>query len=233
MSTIEKITPSDEELEICAYIQKIISANGTNDISWLRYKKNSSNYIDVSCLYTMFKFKVAKKGKYFIVEKKAVKGLDLATEKCTDSEGGNEYVRVFFEDPSELDVFAEYIVRSYKDCYKSMQSYLSNGDRARKPALECIEMLTIIEEDRVEELIQAGKERAQNNKAAELEKLKEAEQKQREKEEKKLAKELEKQKKAESSAPNGETKRAGRGIIQMNDESTIVNEFDTIAAAVR
>ena len=94
-------------------------------------------------------------------------------------------------------------------------------------------MLTIIEEDRVEELIQAGKERAQNNKAAELEKLKEAEQKQREKEEKKLAKELEKQKKAESSAPNGETKRAGRGIIQMNDESTIVNEFDTIAAAVR
>lgn len=144
--TIEKITPSDEELEICAYIQKIISANGTNDISWLRYKKNSSNYIDVSCLYTMFKFKVAKKRKYFIVEKKAVKGLDLATEKCTDSEGGNEYVRVFFEDPSELDVFAEYIVRFYKDCYKSMQSYLSNGDRARKSALECIEMLTIIEE---------------------------------------------------------------------------------------
>ena len=231
--TIEKITPSDEELEICAYIQKIISANGENDTSWLRYKKNSSNYIDVSCLYTMLKFKVAKKGKYIIVEKNAVEGLELTTEKCTDSEGGNDYVRVFFEALGELDVIAGYIQKCYKDCYKSMQSYLGNGDRARKSALECIEILTIIEDDRVEELIQAGRERLDNNKEAESEKFKEAEQKQREKEEKKRAKELEKQKKAENSESNCETKRTGRGIIQLDDEGTVINEFDTIAAAVR
>ena len=110
---------------------------------------------------------------------------------------------------------------------------LGNGDRARKSALECIEILTIIEDDRVEELIQAGRERLDNNKEAESEKFKEAEQKQREKEEKKRAKELEKQKKAENSESNSETKRTGRGIIQLDDEGTVINEFDTIAAAVR
>ncbi len=192
--TIEKNAPSDEELEICAYIQKIISANGQNDISWLRYKKNSSNYIDISCLYTMLKFKVAKKGKYIIVEKEAIKGLDLVGESCTDSEGGDEYTRIFFGDPNELYVLSEYILNSYKACHKSLQSYLCNGERARRTALECIEMLTVIEEDRIEELIQAGEERALNNKAAELEEIKIAQQKQREKEEKKLKKELQKQK---------------------------------------
>lgn len=69
---IEKVSPSEEELEVCAYIQNIIMRAG-KDIGWIRYKRNSSNYVDVLCLYTFLKFKFTKKEKYIIVKRETIK----------------------------------------------------------------------------------------------------------------------------------------------------------------
>ena len=43
------IVPVREKLEVCAYIQSIIEKNG-GDISWLRYRRISSGYVDVTNL---------------------------------------------------------------------------------------------------------------------------------------------------------------------------------------
>src|SRR5699024_8695603 len=51
---IEKMTPDTKELEVCAFIQDIIEKKG-RDTSWIRYRKNSNNYVDVTCLYTFLK----------------------------------------------------------------------------------------------------------------------------------------------------------------------------------
>ena len=68
LKELEKSKPCDEEREICAFIQDCIVKNG-GDAQWLGFYKNSSNYVDVSYLYSILKFKCAKKGKYIIVEK--------------------------------------------------------------------------------------------------------------------------------------------------------------------
>ncbi|WP_346698739.1 3'-5' exonuclease [Catenibacillus scindens] len=62
LRNLEKSKPCDEEMEICAYIQNCIMKKG-GDSKWLGFYKNSSNYVDVSYLYSILKFKCAKKGK--------------------------------------------------------------------------------------------------------------------------------------------------------------------------
>lgn len=234
---MEKNSPSDEELEICGYIQKMINDDG-HDVSWLRYRKNSGNYIDVSCLYSFLKFKLAKKGKYIIVNKKVADGLQLSQEACTESEGGRDFVRVFFYNPFELNMLSSYIISSYKDCYISMNCYLDNGERAKKSAKECIEILTQIRESEIEGLLFSAEQRIKDNIEIEQAKRRSIEEKQRAKEEKKIIKELEKQKKNIDNSEkigfeNPNVKRTGRGILQLNDDGTIINEYETIASAVR
>ncbi|VYT62106.1 hypothetical protein [Clostridium tertium] len=228
---------SEEELEICGYIQKIIRDNG-DDVSLIRYRKTSGNYIDVSCLYSFLKFKIAKKGKYIIIEKKATNGVEFSQEPCTKSEGGSDFVRVFFESPFELNKLSSYIVSSFKECYKAMNYYLDNGERARKSAEECIAMLTKIEDGEIEGLLSLAEQRRKNNIAIKQEKKRIIEEEQREKEENKKIKALAKQKKvSENINYNGGTcsnrERSGRGIIQLNDDGTIIKEYETIASAVR
>ena len=46
---MELSKPNPQELEVCAYIQNIISQRG-GDIKLLRFRKNRSGYVDVCCL---------------------------------------------------------------------------------------------------------------------------------------------------------------------------------------
>ena len=57
---IEQSKPNSQELEVCAFIQNVISKKG-GDTKLLRFRKNSSGYVDVCCLYTFLKVKFAKK----------------------------------------------------------------------------------------------------------------------------------------------------------------------------
>ena len=57
---MERSKPSEEEMEVCAVIHNIISSrNGNTDL--LGFYKNSSGYVDVYYLYSIIKFKFAKK----------------------------------------------------------------------------------------------------------------------------------------------------------------------------
>lgn len=128
LKELEKSKPCDEEREICAFIQDCIVKNG-GDAQWLGFYKNSSNYVDVSYLYSILKFKCAKKGKYIIVEKSALDKAIYHTEPCTMSEGGADYVRVFFNSPFELESLVPYFCKAYNHCRKSALGYFQHNKR--------------------------------------------------------------------------------------------------------
>ena len=81
----DRAKPTPQELEVCAYIQRLITEQG-GDTKLLRFRKNSSGYVDACCLYSFLKIKFAKKGSYILVKKNCVPNSDCITESCTQSE---------------------------------------------------------------------------------------------------------------------------------------------------
>lgn len=155
---ITQAMPSQEELEVCAFIQNLIGKSG-GDTCWLRYRKDSSNYIDITCLYTFLKFKFTKKGKYAIIKSCVIDGIDMSTEPCTVSEGGTTYIRVYFNSPFELEPLSNYIFSIFSDCYQSMQRYIGMSNYAKIEAEQCITALKLIENSEMENLLLTAKGR--------------------------------------------------------------------------
>jgi len=152
LKQIEQNMPTQEELAICAYIQRVIEMNG-GDTYWLRYRKNSSNYVDATYLYTFLKFKFSKKGKYIIVNHSTAEGIELPQEACSVSEGGTTCCRLYFNKPSDLEPLSQFIFRAYSDCYKSMQSYVSSSNHAKREAEKSIKDLAALSRKEVENLL--------------------------------------------------------------------------------
>ncbi len=132
----EKLKPTQEELELCAYIQTMIVGAG-GDTSWLRFHRNSDNYVIGSVLNSFLAFKFTEEGHYLIVDKDMAKA-DLPTRPCSDNEGGANHVRVYFTSPYELTPLAADIVSSYEEAYATLQDFISLGSLARKSAKEDI-----------------------------------------------------------------------------------------------
>ena len=110
-------TPRKDELEICAFIHSIIyKINNTPDL--LRFYRNSSGYIDVSYFQNILKFKFAKKGKYVILPKEVALNSKLPVEPTSMTEGGSEYLRAFFNAPSDLENIRQFIEQRYNESYK-------------------------------------------------------------------------------------------------------------------
>lgn len=107
---LDLITPSAEELEVCAIIQDCLERNYC-DTSILRFRKDSSGYVASKCLYTFNRFKFAKKGKYIIISAEAADSTSLPKRPCTVTEGGTKRVRVLFSNPMDLYQFENEFVR--------------------------------------------------------------------------------------------------------------------------
>lgn len=153
----EKAAPGEEELEVCAFIQDFIVRNG-GDTGLLRFHKQSSGHIDVSCLYTVLKFKFAKKGKYIIVEKAAANDWGLDIEPCPSSEDAL-CGRYFFDELDDLKVLERYIYNKFVSTRKSAYDYIGQSDYCKKSAEECISGFCILSDDDVERLLANAKER--------------------------------------------------------------------------
>lgn len=155
---IEHLRPAPHELEVCAYIQRLITEHG-GDTKFIRFKKNSSGYVDASCLYNFLKVKFVKKGSYVIVKKNWVPDSNYITESCTQSEGGTDYVRVFFSSPFDLKPLSKYIYKSFIDCYKSMEQYASYSSHARQEVEKSIRLMCALSDEEVALLLKSANER--------------------------------------------------------------------------
>ncbi len=123
----EKNIPTKDELHVCAYIQYLLKDNraGLETISFYR---NSSKYVDIRVNGVNFlKFKINRKGKYIICNKEKVTLNEFIYESCTDTEGGSNYVRIFFSNPSLLNKLQEYIVENYNAGLDTWQNILEFG----------------------------------------------------------------------------------------------------------
>lgn len=138
MNTEEKNTPLQNELEVCAVIQDCLERNNC-DTRYLRFRKNSTGYVASKCLYTFNRFKFAKRGKYIIVPQEASALTDLPISPCTVSEGGTQYVRVFFSNPTDLYPLEKAFVEEFNKAYKDMLDYIELDDNVAKEAIEYID----------------------------------------------------------------------------------------------
>lgn len=154
---IEQSKPNLQELEVCAFIQNVISQKG-GDTKLLRFRKNSSGYVDVCCLYTFLKVKFAKKGAYILIRSNCPATENYATELCTQSEGGTDYIRVYFSSPFDLEPLSEYICETFFNCYKSMEEYASYSNYRRREIENSIRFMCTLTNEEVSSLLNEIKE---------------------------------------------------------------------------
>lgn len=154
---IEQSKPNLQELEVCAYIQCIITRRG-GDTKLLRFRKNSNGYVDVSCLYNFLKIKFAKKGNYILVKSDCLATTNYITESCTQSEGGTDYLRVYFSSPFDLEALSDYIYRAFVDCHKSMEEYASYGNHGKRELENIVRLMCALTNEEVSSLLSDARE---------------------------------------------------------------------------
>ena len=142
----------DYEKIVFAYIEKLINDNGLN-IDFLGARKNASGYINICYLYSFIKYKFSKKGKYIIVSNDFSKNLELPVEQCNISEGGNEFIRVYFSSIDDIKQLDEYILNEYKKSYNATMDYIDGSSRREKNVIEEVENLYKIPVQEVEKII--------------------------------------------------------------------------------
>ena len=155
---IEQSKPNSQELEVCAFIQNAIFQKG-GDTKLLRFRKNSSGYVDVCCLYTFLKIKFAKKGAYILIRSSCPATKNYITELCTQSEGGTDYIRVYFSSPFDLEPLSEYIYEAFFNCYKSMEEYASYSNYRKQEVENSIRFMCALTNEEVFSLLNGIKER--------------------------------------------------------------------------
>ncbi len=105
---------SEREMEVCAYIQKVIQESG-GDLKFLRFYKSSAGSIHVLHPYKFMIFKIGKKNDgYIVIPKEYTTGISMLIKPCAKSEGGEEAVRCYFNTLSDLDPLKEYIKSAWR-----------------------------------------------------------------------------------------------------------------------
>ncbi len=153
---IESITPSKDELEVCAVLQKMLSDSG-KDTTWLCFKKNSGGYVEASnSFYQFLKFRFSNKGKYLILKNPVNEIVTwLPKEPCSYSEGGTGFSRIYFTNPVDLKQFEVLVFKEYEDSYISTIEFVDIGSDTKKEARDWIKGLVTLSDKDVERIILA------------------------------------------------------------------------------
>lgn len=131
---IQSSRPNEQELEICAFIQDILLKYDV-DLSALRFRKDGNGYVFACCYHPFLKFKIGRNGSYVLVDSTLTINSDFYTEKCTESEGGLRYTRVYFSNPTELQKLSTIFYELFCSAYEEMRNDLLFSDY-RKQAIE-------------------------------------------------------------------------------------------------
>ena len=153
---VAQTKPSEEEMEVCALIQNAIKKKG-GKTDWISFYRNSNGYVDVSDLYSLLKFKVAKKGKYIIIPSDIKTPSALPVEKCTASEGGTNFVRMYFTSPFNLEFLSDHFYKAFKEAEKSRLFYFKQVAGAEREAREAASIRTKITDAEAEAILSAAR----------------------------------------------------------------------------
>lgn len=138
---------------ILSYIIDIINNKGYS-CEYLGARKNTSGYVDVCCLYKFLRFKFAKSGKYLIIPSSYKNRINLPFENCNVSEGGTDYIRVYYKNLDDLKTLNDIFILEYSNSYNSMNDYIDGSSRREQNALDEISnmyKLTVLEAEEIVE----------------------------------------------------------------------------------
>lgn len=218
---IKKAQLKDNERYVFAILLNGIKRAGL-DIGKLCAYRNSSGYVDLVDVITIFKFKIAKKKAYVLIPKKYMTS-DMNVEPAVKSEGGDDLVRLLFKNPFELDKYNKIFGKIYHDILIDQSSVLNKYEseflsHAYLTKLTDEEIASSIDEAKVY-MKQNAEEKAA---AIKTEKEKIAVEEQKKKEKEKHKREIDQNKKEKAAEAERE-----KELIQemLNSDDEITNEY--------
>lgn len=247
----EKRKLNDEELETAAIILNLLKNNNEN----IRFYKNSAGCIDVIDVFTIFKFKISNRKRYFVIPKRYAKGIDNI-EECPKSQG-RENVRVLFEDPFELKLYGELLSRIYENMkqknivqiskYESdyllhanlirltnedINKYLVSAIKRKEDNLAKKAKLKVIEEKNALEKVAKEKKKLEKQEATKKKEiLKEKEKVLQEKIKQKLLNNEEISKEEIRQIVQISSSQRKRAVLQMDDMGTLIAIYESVSSA--
>lgn len=153
----------EDELIVCAYIQKIILEHDLS-IDLIYYCKNSSNYVLVYYAFTVLvKFRFLKKGKYIIVNQSLKTARYHLTEPCIITEGGSYYKRYYFNNVYELKDISDYLINKYNEAHSGFISNINYSSDYYKSIKHCLSLYTTISVSEMDALLETEKNNIETN----------------------------------------------------------------------
>lgn len=223
---VETVKPSEEELEVCAYVQQLIADKG-GDTALLRYRKTSTGHVDMCCLYVFLRMKFSKKGRYILAKKEWALPEGFRTEPCVQSEGGTIFIRVYFANPFDLAPLSDNIYQAYVAMRSAMENYASRSSHTRKEAEKSFRMMFPLTDDEAAAILKAASEH--DYAPVPPSDACKAEEKARVKAEKAKQKAERAAQKTERAAESKQP--TGRAMLQMDDNGNVIKEFETVSSA--
>ena len=150
---IQKSSPNEQELELCAFIQDLLS-NYDVDLSALRFSRDSHGYVCVCCYHPFLKFKIGKRAAYILVDSTCTLTNGFYTENSTESEGGLRYTRVYFSNPRELGKLSTYFYESFCSAYEEMRDDIAFSDYRKKAIQKYKDDFTALSEQETRKMLE-------------------------------------------------------------------------------
>ena len=224
---IEAHALTDIQKEWCAVMQNKLIEHGLK-VDRLSFERKSGNTVYCNYVYNFLRIKFGKRV-YVLTKKSSINKSDFVTEECNANEDSEQYIRVLFESPFELEAFMPYIISEFLTMYNKVQQYIREERFDEKTLNDWSEYQTTISSEEIPVLIESAKRRIEDErvKAEELNRVNE------EKALARITKQKEKEQKAAKKQENaGDSKIRKRAIYRLDDNGTILEEYPSIAEAI-
>ncbi len=134
ISLFDSLNPIEQS--ICLWFKNILIESDCNT-DLLTFSLSSSGYLSINCVYTVIKSKPKAKRPYILLPSDIVLPAILESAPATKSEG-SEFIRVFFNVPSDLDPIKDQIIGMYQKVFDTAASYVSSSDRNMKSTAQSL-----------------------------------------------------------------------------------------------
>ncbi|MBP3885167.1 MAG: 3'-5' exoribonuclease [Olsenella sp.] len=153
---VTRSIPSEEELEVCAYIQDSIVRSGGR-AEGLGFYHGTKGYVKVTRTHRVAKFKFTKKGRYMVLERSGLPDGYPYTEPCTMTEGGTDYVRFYFNSPYDLEPLRGHFFDVYTRVKKELDDLFPTGSSFEESDTESIARRNRLHDEDVARLLESAR----------------------------------------------------------------------------
>ena len=130
---LEELTPL--ERETCEWIKSVL-VEADENTQLLTFR--AATYLTVNCIYTVVKLKLRAKRPYALIRADAILPSEMETAPATKSEGEN-MLRVFYNNPSELNPIKNIILDEYRRIFPDAERYFTENERRVKAIAQDLE----------------------------------------------------------------------------------------------